>query len=98
MHRPFVPLLRCLPLLLLWALPTFSQPEIDAKADSTTAYASKHYPLLQVPQLLWMGLVYPLGQFTIYAEHTKLPQRVNNGVLTSQSVQRTSLRGERGLP
>jgi len=77
-HRSFVPLLRSLPLLLVWAMPTFSQPEVATKADSSVAYATKHYPLLQVPQLLWTGLVYPLGQFTIYAERNKLPQRVNH--------------------
>lgn len=50
----------------------------SAAADSTAAYESKHYPILQVPQFLWMGLLYPLGEFTIYAEHTRLPQRVYN--------------------
>ena len=49
-----------------------------AEVDSLAAYESKHYPILQVPQFLWMGLVYPLGEFTIYAEHTRLPQRVYN--------------------
>lgn len=55
-------------------LPVQSQ---QAHPDSV-AFATKHYPALQIPQLLWTGLVYPLGEFTIYAEHTELPTRVND--------------------
>ena len=38
-------------------LPAQSQ---QAHPDSV-AFATKHYPALQTPQLLWTGLVYPLG-------------------------------------
>jgi len=65
----------CLSLVVLGAFPAAAQ---ERMAADSLAYESKHYPALQVPQLLWNGLVYPLGQFTIYSEHTRLPQRVNN--------------------
>ena len=55
-------------------LPAQSQ---EAHPDSV-AFATKHYPALQIPQLLWTGLVYPLGEFTIYSERTELPTRVND--------------------
>lgn len=45
----------------------------DAVGD---AYESPHSPLLTLPQTAWNALVYPIGEFTIYAEHTELPQRV----------------------
>lgn len=44
----------------------------------SVAFATKHYPALQIPQLLWTALVYPLGEFTIYSERTELPTRVND--------------------
>jgi len=43
-----------------------------APRDTTAAYETPHYPMLQAPQYLWNLLVYPLGQFTIYAEHEEL--------------------------
>ena len=59
---------------LIAVLPAQAQ---ETHPDSV-AYQTKHYPALQIPQLLWTGLVYPLGEFTIYAEHTELATRVND--------------------
>ena len=50
--------------------------QVDStQVDSTDLYETKHYPLLELPQTIWNGLVYPLAQTTIYAEHEKLPQK-----------------------
>ena len=49
-----------------------------AATDTNDVYQTKHHYWLSFPQLLWTGLVWPLGQFTIYAEHSELPQRVHN--------------------
>ncbi|MBI2504670.1 MAG: hypothetical protein HYW07_15730 [Candidatus Latescibacteria bacterium] len=43
--------------------------------DTSRVFASEHNYLLSFPRLLWTGLVYPLGEFTIYAERTQLPKR-----------------------
>ncbi|MBT5829068.1 MAG: hypothetical protein HOH77_02640, partial [Candidatus Latescibacteria bacterium] len=40
--------------------------------DSTDVYTSKVNHFLRLPQYAWSALVHPLGQFAIYAEHTKL--------------------------
>ncbi|MCZ6635871.1 MAG: hypothetical protein O7G87_20935, partial [bacterium] len=40
--------------------------------DSTDVYVTRKNHLLKLPSYLWMGLVYPLGEFAIYAEHAKL--------------------------
>ena len=52
-----------------------SAPISDAAADTTDVYATRHNHLLSLPRLLWTGLVYPLGAFTIYAEGEELPRR-----------------------
>jgi len=46
--------------------------------DSTDVFETKHYTVLELPQKVWNALIYPLGEFTIYAEHSELPQRVRN--------------------
>ncbi len=43
-----------------------------SEVDSTDVYASKINHLLRLPQYAWSALVFPLGQFAIYAEHSKL--------------------------
>ena len=43
-----------------------------APVDKDDVYTSSHYPFLSLPRYLWSGLVYPLGQFAIYAEHAKI--------------------------
>ena len=50
-------------------------PVTGAAPDTTRVYASGHNYLLSWPRLLWTGLVYPVGQLTIYTEHEELPQR-----------------------
>jgi hypothetical protein len=40
--------------------------------DSTDVYASRVNHLLRLPQYAWSAMVFPLGQFAIYAEHSKL--------------------------
>ncbi len=75
MHRSIVLFYSSLTLVALSALSVVAEEWVAA---DSVAYESKHYRVLQVPQLLWNGLVYPLGQFAIYSEHTRLPQRVNN--------------------
>lgn len=42
------------------------------EVDSTDVYVSKVNHLLRLPQYAWSALVHPLGQFAIYAEHSKL--------------------------
>ena len=54
------------------------QAQNSARGDSADVYETKRYPYLTFPRFLWNGLVWPLGQFTIYSEHTELPQRVYN--------------------
>ncbi|MFT5085711.1 MAG: hypothetical protein ACI8PG_000057 [Planctomycetota bacterium] len=75
MHRSIALFCSLLTLVVLSAFSAEAQEQVET---DSLAFESKHYPALQVPQLLWNGLVYPLGQFTIYSEHTRLPQRVNN--------------------
>jgi hypothetical protein len=43
-----------------------------SEVDSTDVYFSRVNHLLRLPQYAWAALAHPLGQFTIYAEHTKL--------------------------
>ena len=50
----------------------------ETAADSSDAYETRHYTLLELPQKLWNVLIYPLGQFTIYAEREELPKQVRN--------------------
>ena len=38
----------------------------------------------RLPQMLWRGLIHPLGEFIIYAEHTELPRRVEE-VFTNEA-------------
>ncbi|MBT3345928.1 MAG: hypothetical protein HN712_16285 [Gemmatimonadetes bacterium] len=74
---------RLLPLLFLvgvLASPVMADlgdglPEAGA-VDSTHAYASSDMMVARLPQMLWNALVYPVGRFTIYAELTELPRRV----------------------
>lgn len=51
-----------------------------ARTDTNDVYASPApNPILSLPQKLWnLFPVYPLGKFVIYAEHSRLPQRVYN--------------------
>lgn len=46
--------------------------------DTSRVYETRHYPALELPQKLWRGLIYPLGEFVIYAEHSELPKRARN--------------------
>ena len=50
----------------------------QGEADSLDVYETKHYPVLRLPQAMWNCLIYPLGEFTIYAERTELPQRAHD--------------------
>lgn len=43
-----------------------------SKIDSTDVYFSHVNYWLRLPQYAWAALSHPLGQFTIYAEHTRL--------------------------
>ena len=58
--------------------PSPSSAQETAIGDTNDVFATRHYPLLSLPQTLWSYLVYPVGQFTIYSEHTKLPERARN--------------------
>ena len=49
-----------------------------AAGDTSDVYETRHYLALELPQKLWRGLIYPLGEFVIYAEHSELPKRVRN--------------------
>lgn len=51
-------------------------PEQGVAVDSSDVYTSPDMPVARLPQMLWNALIYPLGQFTIYAEATELPRRV----------------------
>ena len=62
-------------LVVFAALPVGAQ---EAAGDTSAVYETKHYAVLELPQKLWSVLVYPLGQFTIYAEDTELPKRMRN--------------------
>ncbi len=46
-----------------------------APVDSSDVYSSPGRSILSFPQVLWDVLVYPIGEFTIYAEHGKLLQQ-----------------------
>lgn len=48
----------------------------NGAVDSTHTYASSDLMVARLPQMLWNGLVYPIGEFVIYAERTELPRRV----------------------
>ena len=50
----------------------------ESVSDSTGVFETRHYTALELPQKMWNALVYPIGEFTIYAEHSELPQRVRN--------------------
>ena len=43
-----------------------------AEVDSNDVYYSRVNHLLRLPQYAWSALAHPFGEFTIYAEHTKL--------------------------
>ena len=60
--------------LAVWS-PALVHGEEIGQADSLDVYETKHYPILQLPQTIFNYLVYPLGEFTIYAERSELPQR-----------------------
>ena len=49
-----------------------------AVGDTSDVYETRHYPVLELPQKLWRGLIYPLGEFVIYAEHSEMPKRMRN--------------------
>lgn len=42
------------------------------EVDSTDVYRTPINHFLRLPQYAWWALVHPLGEFTIYAEHTKI--------------------------
>ena len=46
-----------------------------APVDSADVYRSGGFSLWEMPRALWTVAVHPLGQFAIYAEHTKLVSR-----------------------
>ena len=46
-----------------------------ANPDTTDVYRSKSKGFLAFPRYFWSALVYPLGKFTIYAEHVRLATR-----------------------
>jgi len=50
----------------------------ETVVDTSDAYETRHYLALELPQKLWNVLIYPLGEFTIYAERAELPKRVRN--------------------
>ena len=60
--------------LAVWS-PALVHGEEVGQADSLDVYETKHYPILQLPQTIFNYLVYPLGEFTIYAERSELLQR-----------------------
>ena len=61
--------------LLLGGIAAGSAPaQAPADVDTTDVYETRHYPMLEWPQKVWNVLVYPLGQFTIYAERAELPE------------------------
>ena len=43
-----------------------------ATVDSSDVYVTRTNHLLALPRYIWTGMVYPLGAFTIYAEHARL--------------------------
>ena len=43
-----------------------------APVDSTDVYSSPGPSVFSFPKYIWSALVYPVGQFTIYAEHAKI--------------------------
>lgn len=47
----------------------------NVAVDNTDVYASSGPSIFGFPQLVWDALVYPVGQFAIYAEHAKLLQQ-----------------------
>ena len=57
----------------LLAKPLFPHHPYDisqtAELDSSVVYASSRNEILALPSYLWAGLIYPLGELTIYAEH-----------------------------
>gem|GEM_PF-1149927 len=60
-------------LTICWTnLSSLAQP---APADTTSAFASRDNPLLALPRHLWNFVMYPLGEFTIHAERSRLPER-----------------------
>lgn len=46
-----------------------------APVDSSDVYASPRPSIFSFPKYIWSALVYPIGQFTIYAEHAELVAR-----------------------
>ena len=44
-------------------------PPTAAESDTLDVYETRHNHLLAFPQYLWNALTYPIGQFTIWAEH-----------------------------
>lgn len=81
--RPLLHLTCVAAALCLVAVPArgddpYGQAVAPAWGDTTDVYQTAHYRVLQVPQYLWDFLVYPLGQFTIYAEHEELHLQVRD--------------------
>lgn len=94
-------LIRLLCLVVLSSLETAPcRAQQAAGADTNDAYESKSYPLLALPRLAWTALVYPLGQFTTYAERTRFPKRVldlfTNASHTFGVLPQVQLGGETG--
>ena len=48
---------------------------LAAETDSSDVYASRSNHLLAFPSYVWHALVYPLGEFTIYAEYAEIVPR-----------------------
>ena len=71
-------MLKILLFVLLLCYPATGVFAQETAADSSDAYETRHYTLLELPQKLWNVLIYPLGQFTIYAEREELPKQVRN--------------------